>query len=408
MAALAERDGVFASPQFRQYFLGQSLSMLGDGLRTLAIPLLAFKLTHSALSTGTAFICEIVPFSLFSLVGGSLADRVDRKLVMIGCDAIRFLVMVLFAILWWAHALTLLEIYAGLIVISTCAAAFLGGQASSIPYMLGKERGAAAIASLTAAENTSNLITPVIGGAIFAWFGPLPALALNAATYLASQLSLSRIDSLGPDNPHGVPNLREIASDVRLGFRTLFTDPGMRAQAILAFFMNIFGWGAYAVVIPFLKHDFGATDQEVGLFWGLVAVGSLAGSTFAVRNATRWPFGRAIAIAYTIDALIFLPIVFVHSLWAVAFFWAITSGCVMFEFSQIVGFRMRVTPEAQVGRMMGAVRVFVLGGMAPGVLALGWVADHRDPRTAMAIAAFAYMFFALFVWITPALRDETR
>src|SRR5215469_13930147 len=115
MAALAERDGIFASPQFRQYFLGQSLSMLGDGLRTLAIPLLAFKLTHSALSTGTAFICEIVPFSIFSLVGGSLADRLDRKMLMIVCDAIRFLVMALFAILWWAHALTLGEIYVGLI-----------------------------------------------------------------------------------------------------------------------------------------------------------------------------------------------------------------------------------------------------------------------------------------------------
>ncbi len=120
-----------------------------------------------------------------------------------------------------------------------------------------------------------------------------------------------------------------------------------------------------------MKRDFGATDQEIGLFWGLVAIGSLAGSAFAVRNATRWPFGRVIAIAYTIDALVFLPIVFVHNLWAVAFFWALTSGCVMFEFSQIVGFRMRVTPEALVGRMMGAVRVFVLGGTAPGVLALG-------------------------------------
>src|SRR6185437_14511015 len=114
--------------------------MLGDGLRTLAIPLLAFKLTHSALSTGTAFICEVVPFSLFALVGGSLADRVDRKTLMIACDAVRFLVMSLFAILWAAHALTLPMIYGGLVIISICAAAFMGGQSPSIPYMLGKER----------------------------------------------------------------------------------------------------------------------------------------------------------------------------------------------------------------------------------------------------------------------------
>ncbi|HET9030679.1 MAG TPA: MFS transporter [Candidatus Aquilonibacter sp.] len=407
MAAFVQR-GVFSSPQFRQYFIGQSLSMLGDGLRTLAIPLLAFKLTHSALSTGTAFICEIVPFSLFALVGGSLADRVDRKTLMIACDAVRFVVMTLFAILWVAHALTLPMIYGGLVVISICAAAFLGGQSPSIPYLLGKDRATAAMASLTAAENTSNLITPVIGGAIFAWFGPLPALVINALTYLASQISLSRIDTLGPDNPHGMPNPREIASDVKLGFRTLFGDPGMRAQAILAFFMNIFGWGAYATVIPFLKNDFGATDQQIGIFWGLVAIGSLTGSALAVRTASKWRFGRALSIAYTIDAFVFLPIVFVRNLWAVAFFWALTSGCVMFEFAQIVGFRLRVTPEPLVGRMMGAVRVFVLGGMAPGVLVLSWIADHRDPRIAMGVCAFAYLFFALLVWVTPAIRDERR
>jgi hypothetical protein len=46
--------------------------------------------------------------------------------------------------------------------------------------------------------------------------------------------------------------------------------------------------------------------------------------------------------------------------------------------------------------------------MAPGVFALSWIADHRDPRTAMAISAFAYLFFALFVWVTPAIRDEKR
>jgi len=408
VAALSQRDGVFASPQFRQYFIGQSLSMLGDGLRTLAIPLLAFKLTHSALSTGTAFICEVVPFSLFALVGGSLADRVDRKTLMIACDAVRFLVMSLFAILWAAHALTLPMIYGGLVIISICAAAFMGGQSPSIPYMLGKERATAAMASLTAAENTTNLIIPVLGGAIFAWFGPMPALIVNALTYLASQISLSRIDTLGPDDPHGLPSPREIGSDVKLGFRTLFSDPGMRAQAILAFFMNIFGFGVYATVIPFLKIDFGASDQQVGLFWGLVAIGSLAGSAFAMRAATKWPFGRAIAIAYTLDALLFLPVVFTKNFWIMSLFWALTSGCVMYEFSQIVGFRLRVTPEALVGRMMGAVRVFVLGGMAPGVIALGWIADHREPRLSMAVAGFAYLFFALLVWFTPAIRNETR
>ena len=69
-----------------------------------------------------------------------------------------------------------------------CAAGFLGGQASSIPYLLGRDQATKGIAVLIAAENTSNLITPAIGGALFATLGPLPALTINAITYLASQL----------------------------------------------------------------------------------------------------------------------------------------------------------------------------------------------------------------------------
>ena len=191
MGAVARgAPSVFASRAFRRYFAGQSLSYIGDGLRLLSVPLLAYHLTHSALSTGTALICEFAPFSLFALVGGSLADRVDRRRLMLGCDAVRFLVMSCFAITYALHVLTLPMIYGGLVIISICAAGFLGGQASSIPYLLGRDQATKGIAILMTAENTSNLITPAIGGALFAYFGPLPALTINALTYLASQLSL--------------------------------------------------------------------------------------------------------------------------------------------------------------------------------------------------------------------------
>src|SRR5580698_7882684 len=379
----ARAAGIFGSAAFRQYFIGQSLSLLGDGLRTLAVPLLAYHITHSALSTGAAFICEVAPFSLFSLVGGSLADRLDRRRLMIGCDAIRFAVMAFFAIAYWQHVLSLGMIYAGLVVISICAAAFQGGQSSSIPYLLGRDRATKAVAVLITVENISYLVTPAIGGAIFAWVGPLPALVLNAATYLASQISLSRISSLGPDEPQGVPTFSHLAHDIKLGFGYLWSDTGMRVQAICGFFFNIFGYGCYAVLIPFLKVTFGAGDQVVGAFWAMSAAGATAGAWFASRYAGRWPFGRALTIAYLLDAACFFPVVLVRNVWIVAACWTISNAFANFEIAQIIGFRMRVTPEHLIGRVMGAVRLFVLSGMAPGIIAFGWIADHRSPLDAM-------------------------
>jgi MFS family permease len=406
-ATVAER-GIFASRSFRQYFTGQALSLVGDGLRTLAVPLLVYKLTGSALSTGVSYICEIAPFAFFGLIGGSLADRLDRRALMIGTDALRCAIMALFALLFARHALTIPMIYGGLVLLSICAAMFIGGQASSIPFLLGRERGTEAIAALNAAENTSNLVTPVLGGALFSMFGPLPALALNAATYFLSQLSLARIPTLGPEQGSGIPSFAHIVDDVRLGFGKLFADRGMRAQALVSFALNVFGFGGYSVLIPFLKHDFHATDQQVGVFLGISAGGAICGSLFAGRFAGRWHFGSALCVAYVIDAMLFMPVVLTKNMWIAGVFWAIANACAQFEVAQIVGFRLRVTPEELVGRVFGAVRLFVLCGIAPSVLIFGYVADRFGAHTAMWMSAVGYLAIAFAAVASPAIREERR
>jgi MFS family permease len=182
----------------------------------------------------------------------------------------------------------------------------------------------------------------------------------------------------------------------------------MRAQAFAAFSLNIFGFGGYAVLIPFLKKGFDATDQQVGIFFGLSALGAVAGASLAARYPDRWPFGRAIVTAYLLDAVIFIPVVLVKNVWVAAAFWATSNAIGNFEIAQILGFRMRVTPPETVGRVMGAVRLLVLAGMAPGVLLFGWVADHRSPHAAMSISAAGYVVIALIALFVPAIRNEKR
>lgn len=400
--------GIFTSRSFRQYYAGQTLSLVGDGLRTLAVPLLVYRLTGSALSTGVSYICEIVPFALFGLVGGSLADRMDRRMLMIGADAVRSGIMVLFALLFARHALTIGTLYGGLVLMAICAAVFMGGQASSIPFLVGREQGTQAVAALSMAENTSNLITPIAGGAIFSIFGPMPALVVNAATYFSSQISLARIPTLGPEYVHGLPSFSHVVDDVRLGFRVLLADRGMRAQAYASLVLNVFGFGGYSVLIPFLKRGFHATDPQVGIFLGISAAGAVCGSLIVGKFAGRWSFGRALAVAYALDALIFLPVVLAHNMWVAGVFWALANACAQFEIAQIIGFRLRVTPQEMVGRVFGAVRLFVLCGMAPGIVAFGWIADRFSPHTAMDVAAIGYLLIAAVAIASPAIREERR
>lgn len=220
---------VFRSRSFGLFFAGQAFGYVGDGLRLIAIPLLVYHLTGSALSTGITYALELGPFAIFGLVGGSLADRLDRRTLMIACDLVRFVVMVLFAIGYARGALSIPAIYVGIALLSIAAAIFIGGQASSIPYLIGKDRATQAVSALLAAEQISQTIVPPVGGALFALAGPLPALVANALTYLVSQLSLSAIHTLGPSVTSGLPSPREIVVDIATGFRYMFEDATMRS-----------------------------------------------------------------------------------------------------------------------------------------------------------------------------------
>lgn len=409
MPAAQPARSIFAERSYSLYYAGQSLSYVGYGLSALAIPLLVFKLTGSALNLGLTYALEFLPFALFGLVGGSLADRLDRRRLMIACDLVRFFVFALFALLLWRHALTLPVLYTGIVIASIAAAVFLGGQSTSIPYLVGKERTAKAVASLLATEQTSNMVSPPLAGFLFSLpGGPLIALVATAFTYLTSQISLMLVPSMGPDEPGRVPSLRDLGTDIAEGFRFLAADRVINIVAYTSLILNLFGMMAAAVFIPFVKLTLGATDAQVGLAYGVVALGSIAGSLLGGATARRWPFGPALLIAYAIDGLIFVPVIFATRLWPVVIFWMLASGGASFETTQIISWRMRIVPEEKIGRVFAAVRLIALIGIVPGTLAGGWMADHYGPRLPIIVSTLGYLIIALGAALAPQLRRDRR
>ena len=400
------RESVFRTPAFLRFYLGQALSYVGDGLRTLAIPLLVFKLTGSAFSLGVTFTLEIVPFALFSLIGGSLADRLSRRRLMLVTDAVRFAIMVLFCIAYATGALTLPLLYTGVILLAICGAIFLGSQSSSIPYLLGKENAKAAVSALVATEQSVNLIAPPVGGALFAIVGPLPALAINAATYLTSQISIASVADFGPESPSGLPDLREILADIIAGWRFLFSDGPLFTLTFGQFFLNMLGVIGYIAIIPYLKREFGANDEIVGIAFGSLSLGAVVGSLTAGR--THWPFGRALAIAYIFDALFWAPTIWTHSLIVAIVSMSLAAACGTYAISSLIAWRMRIIPEEMIGRVFGVIRLIVLIGMLPGSLAGGYIGDHIGTRVAMLVSSIGYAITVLWIISIKRLRDDRR
>ena len=407
MATLTARAAsVLRSSSFARFYAGQALSYLGDGLRTLAIPLLVYRLTGSGTAIGWTWGLELLPYAVVSLVGGSLADRVDRRRLMLACDALRCTVMVLFSVAFATGHLTVAEVYGGVLLLAIGGSIFLGAQSTSIPYLLGKDRSKSAVAALQATEQTVNLVAPPVGGAIFAMIGPLPALVVNALTYLGSQASIASVRTFGPDAPSGIPSLREIAGDVAMGWRFLIGDRAMRTLSTFNCLLNFVGSMGFVSLIPYFKRAFAVGDQIVGLAFGWFAAGAALGSFIAGK--THWPFGRALIVAYLVDGLGWVPLSWTHSIVVAVAGVAVSSVCAGYGVTTIVSWRMRVIPEHLVGRVFGVIRFVVLGGILPGSLIGGWLSDHAGVRTTMAVSAYGFLGLALILAFSGSVRAERR
>ena len=402
----AGTTSIFASRDFRLFYFGQATSYIGDGLRTIAIPLLVFKLTGSALNLGITFALEYFPFGVFSLIGGSLADRLDRKRLMIACDALRCLIIASFAATYATGTLNLWILYPGIVLHAICGAIFNGGQASSIPYVLGTDRATQAVAALQGAETAAGTIAPPAGGALFGLVGPLPALVINAATYLASLVSLRAVRDLGPDSASGMPRFAEIANDIRIGFRFLQGDRAMRLMTTWSLIGNFFGTIGYVAIVPFLKRDLHGSDASVGALFGAVGLGTVIGSLIAPH--LRPPFGKLIVVSVVGGSLSMLPIVWTHSLLVVIVAWSLAGIASGISMANIIGWRMRIIPEETVGRVFGAVRLVVLAGTLPGSIIGGALADAHGARLTQAVAIGGGIAMAAWLLSRRTIRAEVR
>ena len=399
------RESVFSSRDFRLFYFGQATSYIGDGLRTIALPLLVFKLTGSALNLGLTFSLEWFSFGVFSLIGGSLADRLNRKRLMISADVIRSLIILSFALGYRIGWLTLPLLYGGIVLHTACGAVFNGGQASSIPYVLGKARATRAVAALIGTESAVNTAVPPIGGAIFGLFGPFPALIINAATYVASILSLGAVRDLGPERTSGFPRIHHVASDIGIGFRFLFADNAMRIVTFASFMANFWGSLGFTAYVPFIKRDLGGTDFSVGVVFGALGAGTVLGAFLASRVHTT--FGRNMVIGY-LWSFIQLGLIWTHNVTVAAIILGLLSVAGGWNVSTTLGWRMRIIPQETVGRVFGAARLLVLCGTLPGALLGGVIADRYGARTAVAISAIGISLVIVWLVANRTVREEKR
>lgn len=398
-------ESAFHSSIFRIFYVAQCLSFAGDGLRSIAIPLIVYSLTRSAFSVGVTYAIQTASVVVTSLISGHLADRVNRRHLMVAADFGRFLVLGCLALLAVIHALTIAWIYVAVFVLSVLSALFVSCTAPTLANILSNKQLTSGVSSIQSADAGTKILMNSLGGAALQSLGTVWTLALNAIAYFISQTYLLRI-SLSGQAPSDETADRDEKDDngVFSGFRFVFQNATLRLFAIVSAVLNVTNTMESVIIVPWLKERYSASDSEVGFFFTILSLGALAGFSLASR-LPRLRFGHMYAVLLGLHALLFVPVAILHNIWISVAFWTVADVTLAAAVSLMISWRIRTTPKDKVGRMMSALRVLVLLGTVPGALIAGSIAQRNLSQILWIIAAL-YLALAVLSASVRRLRAE--
>lgn len=271
-------------PLFVRWATAEGVSLLGTAVTTVVLPLVVYDITGSAAQTGLLFAFRVVPYLLFGLVAGPLADRGNRRRLIIGGNVVEGLLIATVPIAHVLGVLTLGQIYA---VSLLSATAFVFSDAAvfgAVPALVGPRRLAAANGFLSSLASMADIVGPVIAGVLVATVGATTALWIDAASFLVAVLVQSTIRSTFRDPSASAPHRSSVRAQVGRAFGFIRSQRAV-ATLLISGFGNSFAFGAVlGLLVPYASEQLGldGEDVRIGVLYGAIGVGSLAaGVTFA-------------------------------------------------------------------------------------------------------------------------------
>ncbi len=394
---------------FWTLFSASFLANLADGIFAVALPLLAASLTRDpGLVAGVTFASRL-PWLVFALIAGALADRFDRRRTMVLVDAGRVVVLGGLTIAVLANVATIWVLYVAAFVLGCFETMFDTAASSMLPNVVGKDRIVAANSRLNAIELTMNsFVGPPIGGFLVA-IGVASAFGSAAAGYLGALLCLLTL--AGSFRPVRAGPPASIRTDIGVGLRYLFSHRLLRTFAFVVGPMNLASTAVFSVIVLYVvaPGPLGLDSVGYGLLITSIAVGTVVGTILAGRFERA--LGRANLFVACILSLLAGDIVWlvVPQPVAIGVILALTST-VGGAFNVVFGsIRQRIVPNHLLGRVMASFRVISWGSLPLGAL-LGGILGQAFGLPAVFIGAaviHAVLLLSRLV-LTDAFMDQVE
>ena len=394
MNAVARRT--FAALRFRNFRLyaaSQLVSFSGTWMQSLAQSWLVLELTGSGTALGTLLAFQFLPTLFLAPLGGLIADRFDKRRVLIGTQMFAGSLALTLGLLTMTGAVELWMVYLIAIGFGVNTALDNPTRQVFVMEMVGPEHLTNAITLNSVTVNAARAVGPAIAGVLIATLGVAECFIVNAFSYLAVIAAMILIDR---SQLHPTPLIPRESGQLRQGLRYAWSTPALRTTLVILGMIGLFMF-EFNVTLPLLAdHTFevGATGLAVmeTLFGVGAVLGGLAVAAAGQPTARRLVFVSA-ASGVSVLALSVAP----H----VAIAYAVVPCVGAFSIATIaVGnatLQLNSAPHLR-GRVMALFSVAVMGTTPIGGPIVGWIGEHVDPRAAVAIGGVAGLAAAGFGW----------
>jgi len=400
---------------YRLYFTGQGLSLIGTWLTTTATSWLVLRLSHgSTLFTAAALLGLVrfaaqIPMAALAPVAGVFIDRTNRHRVLVITQALSLLQSAALAIPTFLGNITIgyviaLSVFQGLVNAFDAPAR----QAFAVELVEDRADLPNAIALNSTMFNGARLIGPALGGLIIAAVGEAACFTIDAVSYFAVLIALLMM-RLRPRIVY--PHHNSPWKDLREGFAYAAGFPPVRALLLIAALVS-FMLSIYQTLLPIFASQAAAPGHGATVFGFLGAaggVGALAGAVYLTSRRTVVGLGRVIALAAALAGVgliaftvsLSLPLMYLTSI-AAGFGMIVTFAACNTLLQTLVDDHLR-------GRLMAFFVVAVMGAAPLGSLAAGWLSDHLGESRAVALAGATCVVGAVLLLISlPSLRTMVR
>ena len=401
---------------YRNLWMGQVVSEIGDHFNNIAVFSLAVATTKSGLVVSGVLLARAIPAALAGPLAGVTLDRFDRKRIMIASDLIRAVVALGFILTVKGHATWLLYALSALLMVASPF--FTSGRSSILPSIATKDELHTAN-SLTQTTQWSTLAAGAFLGGIMAQFGYPLAFLFNSLSFVFSALCISRLFLPGRGFRPARRSLTE--SDVVRPWHE-YTE-GLRymrsVPLILGLAMVNVGWATGGGAAQILFSIFGELvfnrgPYGLGLIWGCAGVGLLCGGACAYRFGRQLSFQnykRSIVICYIVHGGSYILFSQMRNFYVALVLIALSRAGVGFSSVMNMSYLLRCVPDAFRGRVFATMETTTWSVMMLSMLGAGVASQYWDPRTIGTIAGALSSTTAIF-WgwahVTGRLPEPAR